>query len=1004
MRPHPPLTPRSAQAGAFVRALVSLVALVAAVSLPAQDKPELSRAKTFARGWTVDDGLPHNVAHRLVQDLHGHLWIASSAGLVRFDGRTFREFPIESAQAEANYNIRDIGIDAEGTLFFLPAIGGVMQMKDGVLSEHPASTALVGRTLLTLFVEPHGGLWIVTGERDLAHWENGRLRLYSHDHDVPPPLGRFSFAIDSLGKLWIGSGDSFGSVEKGELVWSHPYAGPHLLLFPARSGGIWVSTEDRLLKWENGALSSPVKPDDWRSVSEHAIQQILEDRRGNLWVATWKKGVYCFTASGLEAVPSPTMGINTLFEDSEGNIWIGSQGGGISRVRPSPVITLDTGNAVGASLRSSLCEDDQGAIWFACRGGGLMRFFENENARFLAAESGRQPDMFLVCPDKAGRLWVATSSGLFSLRTADPQPLERFSEPVRDVRIIYCARNGDVWIVHGEGGVGFIRGGVYRACRGAEGPDSRPIRALAEDPRGAIWIATASRNLFEIVDQKLVQRVAGNSVPGGQVNGMIFDSRGSLWLATSGGLVLKQGNRFHSFTRKVGLSDEIISQLLEGGDGRLWCAIRHGFSSIALNDLYAIAEGRLDRVTEWTLGREDGLPRAFALTGSPPIPWKGREGRLWFGTHSGYVGIDPKRAVVSSTPPPVYIDEVSIDGQLAEVRAPLQLSPGEHQLVFRFSAVNFATPSKVRLRHQLIGFDRDWVDTGDDRTATYAHLAPGDYRLRVAARNEAGGWTERPNELALSVAPDWWQTWTFRGLAGLLLAGAFGGVVRYVSQKRLRAKLDHLEREHQLERERARIARDLHDELGYSVTQIGLIANRLKEDSAEPAIHAGLGELAACARRLSGELEGVVWTVSPKNNRWDRLAAYIRQFALNFFSDTAITCTVEGVEGAPDAPVAPEVQHHLLAIVKEALNNSLKHARARRVNLSLAFTDKELVLRIADDGLGFDPTALQHSERNGLTNLRERARELGGSLDICSGAGQGTTLRLTVPILTRTAV
>jgi len=327
----------------------------------------------------------------------------------------------------------------------------------------------------------------------------------------------------------------------------------------------------------------------------------------------------------------------------------------------------------------------------------------------------------------------------------------------------------------------------------------------------------------------------------------------------------------------------------------------------------------------------------------------------------------------------------------------LRLPPRPEQIVFRFAALSFAAPEQVRLRHRLEGFETEWVDTAPDLSARYAKLPPGEYRLRVTACNSEGKWNERGATLAFTVMPAWWQTMWFNVAVVLGSAGAIGGGVRFWSQRKLRLRLQRLEREHALEKERARISRDMHDELGGSVTGINLLVQRLRTgDGAESNSLVEL--LERRVRRLTLELERVVWTVSPTNTSLDQLAAFIERFARNLFADSPIRCRVSGHERIPAVPVHPETQHHVLAVTKEAINNVLKHSRGHDAVIEMQFAEGPFVVAIRDNGIGFTPEAQEHSERNGLRNMRSRIQETGGTIEMRSAPGAGTEIAFRVPI------
>jgi signal transduction histidine kinase/ligand-binding sensor domain-containing protein len=960
--------------------------------------PDRAQEGYSSQSWTVDEGLPHNNVQRLVQDRRGYLWVASAAGLARFDGLSFKEFPLEQASATSSYNMRDLVEDANGALLMLPASGGVISWRDNAFSRHPVSDSLAGKVLLGLFAETGGALWVTTGDdQELVRWEQGRIVAFRRGNGLPARLGRISFAADARGKLWVACGDFLGFYDAGRLTWlKEAVGGRNILLAPARSGGIWVSSSAGLMKFDNDQRTAVLTAAEWQASDLASVQQLFEDRQGTLWIGTRRRGLFYLSPKGLAPFAVSDDAITAITQDRESNIWVATNGGGIVRLRPKTYLLLDAAQGLADSVSTSICEDESGALWCANRSGGLVRSSAGHTEHF-GLTGGSSLFVNIVHPDRAGNIWVAASNGLYTISSSAPKSLVPVAKDLGDIHVLFCSARGEMWVSSGDSGIGCFRGGVYSDYSGSEGGPKKRIRAIAEDASGAIWIATGGRDLFQLVEGKFVERFSGRTVPGGIVNTLVIGKGDSFWLGTSSGLVLKQGDRFQRFGVNEGLSDEMISQILEDDSNRLWCATRRGLSTIALDELHAVAERRLARVTEVTVGKDEGLIKASALAGVAPMAWKTRRGRLWFSTNGGLVGIDPAASFTPRPTPPVYIDEVEVDDNQVNPAGPLHLKAGDHQVAFKLSAVNFSAPEKVRVRHQLMGFDSDWSEPGHDRIVRYAHLPPGNYEMHVTARNQDGPWAEPGAMFAFVIPPAWWQTWLFRASSGLGLVAAFGWSVRYWSHRRLRLRLQNLERENQLERERARIARDLHDEIGASVTKISLIADRLRFDSANSVRQEDLEEMAARTRRLSGELEGVVWTVSPKNDNWNRLASFVRQYALNFFTDSPIACTVEGVAEAPETPLAPETQHHLLSIVKEALNNILKHSRAHRVSITLTFAGSEAVVRVLDDGAGFDPEAAGHGERNGLTNMRGRAREIGGSLQINSAPGRGTELVLSLP-------
>jgi signal transduction histidine kinase len=459
--------------------------------------------------------------------------------------------------------------------------------------------------------------------------------------------------------------------------------------------------------------------------------------------------------------------------------------------------------------------------------------------------------------------------------------------------------------------------------------------------------------------------------------------------------VLKDAAQFRLLNQADGLGDDIIQQILEDDRGHLWFAARRGLFYANKAELLAVAGGEKTRVESHRLGPNQGLVGLSPTPNYHPAAWKASDGRLWFATAQGAVVVDPTRLTPELLPPPVLIDEVRLDGQILSAEAAKRIPSGQHRIEFRFAALSYTAPEDVRLRHQLEGADPHWIDTGSDRSVSYTNLAPKAYRLRVIARNSAGSWNNTGATLAFTVVPAWWETIGFRLSAAILLTASTAWLARTIAQRRLQDRLRRLEQEHALEKERARIARDLHDDLGSSLTEVGLLADRLVEGApSELAPH--LSGLAWRTRRLATDLSGIVWTMNASNSSLDRLAHFLQRYAERLFRSTGTRCVVTGIESVPAVSLAPDPQHHLIAITKEALNNILKHAHATEACLDLRYAKGIFQMRISDNGAGFFVTGEIEHDGNGLRNMGARVKEIGGVIEVASTPGAGTTVLIRI--------
>jgi signal transduction histidine kinase len=329
---------------------------------------------------------------------------------------------------------------------------------------------------------------------------------------------------------------------------------------------------------------------------------------------------------------------------------------------------------------------------------------------------------------------------------------------------------------------------------------------------------------------------------------------------------------------------------------------------------------------------------------------------------------------------------------------PLRVPPGRGELEFQYGALGFAAPEKNRFQYQLSSVDADWINAGARRVAYYNNLAPGHYQFRVRACNQDGVWNDAGAALAVWLKPNFWQTLWFRGLAVLGLMGGAGGAALYATRRRMQRKLELLEQRHAVVRERGRIAKDMHDQIGAGLTHIGLLGEFARRDANRiggSTVHAE--RICASARELAQTLDEIVWMVNPKNDTLNKLAVYLAAYAEEFFKATSIGCRLDIPARLPPYRLSAELRHNLFLTVKETLNNIVKHSGASEVWVRVALERGRLEILIEDNGVGFRANAA-NSSRNGLSNMRERLEDIGGALRIRGGPNNGTRVSLRVPI------
>jgi signal transduction histidine kinase len=431
-------------------------------------------------------------------------------------------------------------------------------------------------------------------------------------------------------------------------------------------------------------------------------------------------------------------------------------------------------------------------------------------------------------------------------------------------------------------------------------------------------------------------------------------------------------------------------------------------------DAEDVMAGRAARVQSIHYGAGEGLPPLQAMVGASPGAIRSRDGRLWIPMHTALAVVDPSHLQENKNPPAVLLNRVTVDNQsrgwyrsiVPELKengsqpidldsgATLRLAPGHHRIDFEFTALNFGAPENLRFRYMLEGVDDTWVDASRERKEGYSRLSAGDYRFRVSACNSSGVWNDQGALLAFTVAPFFWQTWWFRAIVGAFFIGVFVGIGRYISFRRLRVKLRALEQQAALSRERARIARDIHDDLGSRLSEITLLSelalqDHSKRENASEHIH----HISVTARQATDSLDEIVWAANPRNDTLPDLIGYIGQFAQQFLQMAKIDCRLQLPDQPPKWPLSAEARHNLFLVTKEALNNVVRHAHATEVLLRVTISEQALTLVLEDNGRGFEPDR-EHPSADGVRNMHQRMETIGGRCEIVSKRGAGTVVTL----------
>jgi signal transduction histidine kinase len=545
------------------------------------------------------------------------------------------------------------------------------------------------------------------------------------------------------------------------------------------------------------------------------------------------------------------------------------------------------------------------------------------------------------------------------------------------------------------------------------------ITAMVPDTNSSLWIGTEGGGLYRYRDGVQAHLEKGRELLSGLIRALYLDAAGTLWIGTAGGGLSRwRTDHLVTFTTGEGLADNTISQIVEDDAGRLWLGGNRGLSCVSKSELEDLAAGKISLLSPQVYGRADGMLSEECTGDFCPAGLKTRSGLLWFSTLKGLVAANPQRPSAGAPPPQVVIEETLIDGapalmsgppprqERSTVHAPdmtpdpahIELGPGKHRLEIHYTGLSLGAPERIRFRYQLESLNPDWVPAGAQRSVSYGYLPPGNYRFRVSACNSDGVWSDTDATLAVTVLPRFWQNWWVLSLGGLGLLATVSGAARFVEKRKLHHRLRHLEREHSIERERARIAQDLHDDLGSSLTRISLLSDLVKADKDAPKqVEAHASKISQSAAQTVRALEEIVWALRPGSDSLHSLVDYIAHAANELFEGDRTRCRLDFPHELPARSLPPEMRHNIFLVVKEALTNALKHAEATEVRVQAKASERSLEIVVQDDGRGFEPGGTaKPGKQHGLGNMRRRAEAMGGSLSVESAPGKGTKVRLAV--------
>jgi signal transduction histidine kinase/ligand-binding sensor domain-containing protein len=937
--------------------------------------PDTPLADLSTQAWVLENGLPQNTVQALAQTPDGFLWVGTEAGLARFDGSGFQVFDRNSAPALPASDIHCLLASADSSLW-IGTSQGLARLRDGAVTVLTTRDGLPSNDIRALHLDAGGQVIVstATGEAEIKG-----LRVAPVTYEMLP-------APDSAANVVFTATLSDGRSAQ------------------ATRSIVTVIEHGKQLRFNVG-----------RQLPGTRIQALLADREGSLWIGT-NGGLARFVGDTLQLFP-PTdslgaLSVLALLEDREGDLWIGTEAEGLHILRNRRFFTFGAREGLSSDATTTVVEDRTGTLWVGTSGSGLNAvplrkgaagadvFPSHAGIRTYTVKNGLVSNIILslaAAPD--GDLWVGTPDGLNRIRSGR---INTFTSadglPDDFIRSLWVDTNGSLWVGTRHGLAHWIdRPGTLPQIKiytQASGLGSDLVGAMTRDAQGDLWVATLA-GLSRLQAGSIDNFTTANGLSSNVVTALLPRRDGSLLIGTENrGLDLRVGNKFSPVTNSAP-DAAAIHAILDDGRGHLWFATGNG---IARCDYRNAAGDAVNLCTHWAqFGTADGLRTRQMATNSHPSAWQTRDGRLWFAAPQGLVEVDPAHFQLNALPPPVALERFAVDDldqPLYSASPGLRIAAGHVHFQFDYAALSYVAPQKIRYRYMLQGFDRNWTYAGSRRSAYYTNIPPGNYTFRVEAANNDGLWNNAGATLSFDLQRHFYQTLWFYAL---LLAIAIAAVLLL-----LRRRLRLAEREFRaVLGERSRIAREIHDTLaqgyvGVSV-QLELLAELLRMRKLEEA-QKQLNATREVVREGLADARQSIWALRSQDSAEETLPVKLGRLVEQARNDELATKL--SIRGAY-RPLPPLIEREVLRIAQEAIHNVKKHAAASELYVHMEYAEETLLLEVRDNGRG---VAVPHPHgfatgHFGVTGMKERAETIGGTLEIESAPGQGTTIRLRASVL-----
>ncbi|MCC5940450.1 MAG: hypothetical protein JJU37_02835 [Balneolaceae bacterium] len=922
------------------------------------------------RTYSIELGLSESVAHTLVQDNRGYIWVGTGFGLNRFDGKSFKQF--YESDGLPNNRVHSLFQDQNQTIWVGTETGLSILYGDSLVTPEEV-TQLNNYSILDIYQDLNKNYWFGTDGNGVWRLDTeGELLSIDEKYGLPVERVR-AVRQTSDGAVWIGSRESLVKIKDDEVTHFTIIQGlPDLRIRTIEIDDydrVWIATTGGLLLYENGHFELF---NNQHGLNDNRLQSITIEDYDRVWLGT-ESGISLFNGeefrnfTGRDGVPAVIIYASMM--DIEGNIWFGTLGGGITVLTGELFESYDIDNGLTNNVVTGFEEDSEGNIWIATYGGGILRF-DGENFSVFREQDGLIDDkVYVIYNDSQNRLWIGTRDG-----------------------------------------ISIYENGQFRTLSEEEFP-FRIVRKIKEDPEtGDFWIATYSDGVIRLTDQGFVQYHLGNGFLHNTVMDIKRDEDGTYWFATYGGVAIFDGHEFSEVTIADGLPSNGVIHIHLDHEGNRWFSTFNGVAKYDGVQVRRLPEsGQTETISYFTIqdledrfwvGTNVGLYniepevllnsmvieerlRAFRLYNrnqglianelNAGASFVASDGSVWLGTVEGLSRFWPDRIRKNDAPPGLEFEEILVSGREVNPNRNYQFNHDQNFVQFTYSGLSYEAPDQIFYQYKMHGLDEGWQITRE-RTIRYPSLSPGEYQFELRAYNANGVISTKTAEFGFKIFPPFYFQWWFILLVMILFVAIVLFSVRYF---RVSKQVD-------IERMRVQIASDLHDDVGSSLTELALQTDFLQAGELSEEVKQTLKQLGAHSRKIVNSLDDIVWSIDSRNDTagdlTDRMQDYVNQMFVN--GDVEVLYNFDQLRMDEKLPV--DVKENVYLIFKESINNVVKHSNATKVQITFSFSGKTYELKIEDNGTGLNGS---RKSGQGLRNIKMRAERIGSNVDIYSNGG-----------------